>query len=328
MVRRRARSHNKPVGKKNVLAWVAIGAAALAAAAALSDFPDKPAPATPVAATAGAKAEPERFASLPAREPIGRARGSLFETQALAPKAAPAKPITVAAAPARPVAPPMPYRVAGKLVRDGTVQVLLSKGEALLTVREGDTVDNQYRVDSIRDDKVTLVYLPLDARHELPVVTALGPPPQAYTQAGALPPSGATEATAERALLRWQGPERVRAGDRFEVTLKVTSSQALRAAPLQISFDASLLEPVAVRAGSFFDGGAFSYRINPAGSIFLGASGKGAPAADAELFVVSFKTIRAALATELRLSALVLQGARGRAIMHERPEVFRTTIVQ
>jgi hypothetical protein len=229
----------------------------------------------------------------------------------------------------------MPYRVAGKVVRDGVVRVLLARGDELITAREGETVEHRYRVESIGAEKVTLVYLPLELKQELPVVSALTPAPAKVQAAQAQPvppepvPAAARGASvsSERAELRWQGPARVRAGDRFEVVLRVTSGEALRAAPLKIAFDASVLEAVEVRAGRFFDGGAFSYRIDPGGSIFVGASGKGVPAADAELFVATFKPLKPAAAAELRVSALMLQGASGQVVLHERPAAFRTTIV-
>jgi len=129
------------------------------------------------------------------------------------------------------------------------------------------------------------------------------------------------------AQLRWDGPERVKAGDAFNVALKVTSGQALRAVPLQLSFDAALLEPLGVRPGGLFAGGLFSYRINPAGSIFVGASGKGAVAADADILVVTFKPLRPG-ETELKISSMHLQSAAGSAIAHDQPAAFRTAITQ
>jgi hypothetical protein len=111
------------------------------------------------------------------------------------------------------------------------------------------------------------------------------------------------------------------------VALKVSSQEAVRSAPLQLSFDAELLEAVDVRRGGFFADGSFSYRINPSGSIFIGASGKGAVPADAEFFVVTFKPVRPG-ASELKLSSVLLQGAAGRAIAHDQPLSLRTSIVQ
>ena len=111
------------------------------------------------------------------------------------------------------------------------------------------------------------------------------------------------------------------------MALKVTSAEAVRSAPVQLSFDAALLEAVDVRRGGFFADGIFSFRINPSGSIFIGAAGKGAVPADAEFFVVTFKPVRAG-AAELKLSSVLLQGAAGRAIAHDQPAALRTAIVQ
>ena len=96
---------------------------------------------------------------------------------------------------------------------------------------------------------------------------------------------------------------------------------------MQLNYDAKLLEAVAVRPGDLFADGRFSYRVNPSGAIFVGASIDKAMPADAELMVVTFRPIRSGNA-ELRLSAVALQGAAGRVIAHEPPAAFRTAILQ
>jgi hypothetical protein len=127
------------------------------------------------------------------------------------------------------------------------------------------------------------------------------------------------------AQLRWEGPAQVQAGNEFEVALKITSDKAVRGSPMQLSYDAKALEPVAVRAGEFFADGSFTYRVNP-GSIFVGAFGKGEVPDNAEFLVVTFKPIRAG-STAVSLSSLQLQGARG-ALVHEPLAAFRTSISQ
>jgi hypothetical protein len=128
------------------------------------------------------------------------------------------------------------------------------------------------------------------------------------------------------AQLRWDGPPSVKTGSVFNLALKVTSDQPVRAAPLRVSYDALLLEPVAVRPGKFFAADAsFSYRIDPSGSIIVSASGAGAAAADAELVILSFKPVRAAAAAEVNLAALQLQGS-GRAVPNDPIAAFRTAI--
>jgi hypothetical protein len=217
----------------------------------------------------------------------------------------------------------MPYRVAGGVVHDGVAHVVLAKDDRVLTVRAGDTLDDGYRVDSITPQGVTLVYLPLNAPQLLAGTVNFDAPKAERAPAA----QQAAVADAKPAKLRLEGPARIRAGDPFSVALKVTSDQAVRSAPVQLSFDAALLEPVEVRRGGFFADGLFSFRINPSGSIFIGAAGKGAVPADAEFFVITFKPVRAG-AAELKLSSVLLQGAAGRAIAHDQPASLRTSIVQ
>ena len=282
-------------------------------------------------------AEPERRAQLPSREAIGAARGQPFDARSWAPP--PRHAPVVAAAPPKPVAPPVPYRVAGQVMHDGMNQVVLARDDRVFTVREGETLDNTYRIESIRPDAVTITYLPLSERQLIPVgglrletgpATALASAPTAAPAAApAAAPSAAQGASADArpAQLRWEGPKQVQAGANFDVALKLTTAQPVRALPMQLNYDAKLLEPVAVRPGDLFADGRFSYRVNPSGSIFVGASVDKAVPADAELMVVTFRPIRSGNA-ELRLSALALQGAAGRVIAHDPPAAFRTAIVQ
>lgn len=320
--------------KKRILGWAVLigGAAAAAVFAPLPQDDEAPAPAVsgePSATTRqDAPAGKSLVARLPARETMDRRRGELFPSQSWAPpppKAAP-KVAEAEAPPPAPQPPPVPYRVAGRVVHNGVAEVVLAKGDRVLTVRQGDTLDDGYRIDAITSKSVTLTYLPLNIPQQIAVTVALE---DERPRVAAAPPSAQAQAAADNrpARLRLEGPARIRAGDPFSVSLKVTSDQAVRSAPLQLSFDAQLLEPVEVRRGGFFADGMFSFRINPSGSIFIGAAGKGAVPADAEFFVVTFKPVRVG-AAELKLSSVLLQGAAGRAIAHDQPAAFRTAIVQ
>jgi hypothetical protein len=313
------------VGKKRLVFWL-ITAGGVAAAAVFAPREPTPAPkaAGPTATRSAEPAGSSRFAELPGREAIGRPRGEAFVSRswtAPPPKASPAIPVVIAPA----VAPAMPYRVAGQVMHGEVAQVVLAKGDQVLTVHEGDSLEGGYRVESIAADRVVLLYEPLGTRDSLPVLSTL--PVDAQQPAPATisaPPTAQPRA----AQLRWEGPKQVRSGETFDVRLKVTSAQPVRASPLQLSFDAKLLQPINVRAGGFFADGMFSYRVNPGGSIFIGASGKGAVASDAEFLVVTFKTIGDAATAELKLSSLILQGAAGSAIVHDHPGAFRTAIVR
>jgi hypothetical protein len=317
--------------KKLILGGLVLAIAATAAVLLQERFapsgtaPQASAPAVPAS---GSKPAPGPFAALPSREAMGRPAGEPFGSHARTPPPSRAAP---APAPVAPSAPPMPYRVAGLMVQDGVAQVVLARGDRVLTVREGEALDDGYRVETIKPDGVTLVYLPMNARETLPLVSVLGidaPPARAVAQSSPQAPANAAAAQAgdlRPAQLRFEGPEKVIAGNNFNVALKVTSEQPVRASPLQLSYDAALLEPVGVRAGDFFASGSFSYRINPKGSIQVGALGAGEVAADAEFLVVTFRPIRAGT-TELKLSSVLLQGATGRAIVHVQPASFRTAI--
>ena len=174
----------------------------------------------------------------------------------------------------------MPYRVAGQVIHDGPPRVVLARDDRVFFVREGDTLDGGYRVESIKSDAVTLVYTPLDERQKLPVASALQvpvvPPAPGQARAGTDAPAAGTApgmavgtapgaaaapvADGRPAQLRWEGPAQVQAGSEFEVALKITSDKAVRGSPMQLSYDAKALEPVAVRAGEFFADGSFTYR--------------------------------------------------------------------
>jgi hypothetical protein len=323
---------------KRLLLWLSLGIVGAAAAHWLlpSESGSSAGPtvqATPQKVQAREpKPAENRWSALPERETIGKPAGELFFPHSWAPppprvKPAP-KPAVQAPAP-KPAPPPMPYRIAGKFVHDGAPHIVLAKGDSVVTVREGDRLDDGYRVEAIRADHVTLLYLPLGVREKLPLtLTFIIDEPFADAAPAAAPQASAPAADPHPAQLRWAGPKQVKAGDPFRVALKLSSEQALRAVPLQLTYDAALLEPVAVQPGDFFAEGNFTYRINPAGSIFVGGSRKESVAADAELVILTFKPIQPGSTAELKLSSVLLQGATGRAIKIDEPAAFRTAIVQ
>jgi hypothetical protein len=297
-------------------------------------FTDNPGPrvSDPRPVAAAPKNEPrgsDGTLVLPSRDGLSGPRGELFGSNAPPVRAAPKHKAAVEAPPPpAPVAPPMPYRVAGQVVHDGPPRVVLARDDRVFFVREGDVLEGGYRVESIKSDAVTLVYMPLDERQTLAVASALQvpvAPPTASAGRGVKQVAAAGEG--RPAQLRWEGPASVTAGNDFEVALKITSDKLVRGSPLQLSYDAKVLEPVAVRAGEFYAEGSFTYRVNPNGSITVGAFGKGNVPDDAEFVVVTFKPIRAGATTELKLSSLVLQGAAG-ALVHEPLAAFRTSITQ
>ena len=72
------------------------------------------------------------------------------------------------AAPApAPTAPPLPYTVLGRKREDGTWQVFLASGDDVHIARQGDVLDDTYRVEEIGPTAMVLTYLPLGMRQTL-----------------------------------------------------------------------------------------------------------------------------------------------------------------
>jgi hypothetical protein len=285
---------------------------------------------------------------IPSRFSLGKFAADPFSAHSWMPRS---KPAPVAAAP-DPVAPPLPFRFAGQLQRDSGIEVYLARGEEIFTAREGDTLDGQYKIDSVSASEVSFLHIPSGTRQtmqfsalkEQELTAQAGPqapkapasPPPA--QIAKLVPAPAPEAPlsdnstpgkAVPAQLRWEGPASARAGASFNVSLRVTSGEQIRAAPMQLRFDPAVLESVSVRPGRYFSAdktGSFGYRVNSDGSIFVGVSNQiPASASDAEMLVLTFKSIKAA-AAEISVASLNLQGAAGRTIAYNGLTPFRTTI--
>ena len=64
--------------------------------------------------------------------------------------------------PPKPLAPPFPYAYLGGLLEDGVRTTFFTKGDRVLPVKTGDTVDAVYRVDQMNEKQMTLTYLPLN----------------------------------------------------------------------------------------------------------------------------------------------------------------------
>ena len=71
--------------------------------------------------------------------------------------------------PPKPTAPPLPFTFMGRYQDAKAASVvMLTKGDRLYTVTEGDVIDDTYRVDRIGDKAVELTYLPLQTKQSLP----------------------------------------------------------------------------------------------------------------------------------------------------------------
>jgi hypothetical protein len=72
--------------------------------------------------------------------------------------------------PITPVAPPLTFQYIGKMRDNGDhAAVFLEKQGRIFIVREGDTVDSKYRVESIIPPVMTLTYLPLNIKQTVQI---------------------------------------------------------------------------------------------------------------------------------------------------------------
>ena len=72
-------------------------------------------------------------------------------------------------APVVPTAPPNPFKYLGKQQSGSEIKVFLSEGERTWVVQEQSALGSQYKVESIRPPRLTLVYLPLNIRQDIAI---------------------------------------------------------------------------------------------------------------------------------------------------------------
>ncbi|WP_369986779.1 hypothetical protein [Pseudomonas xanthosomatis] len=132
-------------------------------------FAGKPAPTEPVAATAPVGA------GLPAKGPE-QASGDLFPSQQwTAPQVLATvteQPVEVTPVEIVPTAPTLPFQFVGRLGDRDDLQVFLQDGEKLYVVRQGDVIEDTYRLDHVSATELGLVYLPLHQLQTLSVGSA------------------------------------------------------------------------------------------------------------------------------------------------------------
>ena len=89
---------------------------------------------------------------------------NLFPRQSWLPPPPPAPPPPP---PPKPVAPPLPFQYRGSLLDDGKVTVFLFQQMRQILAKEGDIIDNIYRLDSISPQSIAFTYLPLNEKQQL-----------------------------------------------------------------------------------------------------------------------------------------------------------------
>jgi len=75
-------------------------------------------------------------------------------------------PATVVQAPSL---PPVPFQFVGRLHDRSDLQVFLQNGEKIYVVRNGDVIDDTWKITGISDLELSLVYLPLHLSQTLSV---------------------------------------------------------------------------------------------------------------------------------------------------------------
>jgi hypothetical protein len=100
------------------------------------------------------------------REAVAGEPGNVFTSKSwyvAPPPPPPAPPV----APPPPTAPPLPFTYLGRFQDGGKAEIFLVKDDRVLTVREGDIIEGNYRVDGIVGSRLELTYLPLGIKQAL-----------------------------------------------------------------------------------------------------------------------------------------------------------------
>jgi hypothetical protein len=119
---------------------------------------------TPAAAAPAAPAAPEPASVMPERASFAQMGADPFNVE---PPPAPAPVASAPPAPVRSAPPPLPYRFAGRLHVGSAVEVYLAKGDELISVKKGDKLDGQYRVEKIGRTEMTLLHLASGTREKI-----------------------------------------------------------------------------------------------------------------------------------------------------------------
>jgi Tfp pilus assembly protein PilP len=61
----------------------------------------------------------------------------------------------------------LPFIYLGQIVEDQKVQVILARGDRVVTVYVGENIDSNYRVEGLKGGTLTLLYVPLDIKQTL-----------------------------------------------------------------------------------------------------------------------------------------------------------------
>ncbi|MEZ5500659.1 MAG: hypothetical protein R3E77_14700 [Steroidobacteraceae bacterium] len=130
----------------------------------VSAAPDRPARSMP--RTARARDSAATRLELPERKSAAASLLNLFANHSW--YVAPPPPPPVVVKPAKPTAPPLPYELMGSYEQAGQPTVyFLVKGDRVFDVRDGQTLETNYRIDGVQNGRLAITYLPLDEKQWL-----------------------------------------------------------------------------------------------------------------------------------------------------------------
>ncbi len=98
----------------------------------------------------------------PAHNGLGEAKVDAFAVRDWTPPPPPPPKLQPPPPPPPPTAPPLPYRYLGKWKLDGQLIVYLQIGNQAYSVKGGEILDGQWRVDEVNERSIRFTYVPLD----------------------------------------------------------------------------------------------------------------------------------------------------------------------
>jgi hypothetical protein len=69
-------------------------------------------------------------------------------------------------APAKPTAPPLPFKYLGRMIDGDKLEIFLEQGQEFIAVEPGQRIGD-YRVDKVTEEQIVFTYLPLKTRQTL-----------------------------------------------------------------------------------------------------------------------------------------------------------------
>jgi hypothetical protein len=145
-------------------------AIALVLAAAAGVVAGREKPALDIGSRAAPRAQPAAALDIDLarleRAPAAAPQRDPFAPRSFAPPPPPPPPQENAPQ-AAPSAPPLPFRYVGTLTANGKTEVLVVRGEELISIVTGQNIDGEYRVDAISDQRIAFTYLPLKKRQSI-----------------------------------------------------------------------------------------------------------------------------------------------------------------